>query len=208
MSTWVITFYKSSPMLWSWRFLPVPHSDTELNRATERNLQLSSQVLLTTPCTVVGQVRVLMVVVVIFATPFPSLSLRNITKESELHPPTAKNVVVCKCTLTSLSQLLFPPVSFLKISEIKWCRWTITLFMLTYFTQWRRLRCRSHRLSSLMLIRTVGLFVNGKIYCSQHGFCAFMPSFHNKLGIRQASGNFMSTLGPTCELLQPNPDIL
>ena len=60
----------------------------------------------------------------------------------------------------------------------------------------------------LMLIQTVGLFVNGKAYCSQHSFCAFMPSFHNKLGNKQASEKFASTLVPTCELPQPIPEIL
>ena len=113
-----------------------------------------------------------------------------------------------KSDTSSLFQLLFPLVSFLKTSEIKWCRWTVTLFRLTYFTQWQRLRCGSHRLSSLMLIRTVGLFVSGKIYCSQHGFCAFMPIFRNNLGIRQAFEKFVSTLVATCELPQPIPHIL
>ena len=55
LSNRLITFLKSSPMLWPWRFLPVPHSNSKLNWAKERNLQLSSQLLTTTPCIVVGQ---------------------------------------------------------------------------------------------------------------------------------------------------------
>lgn len=52
-----------------------------LNQAKERKLQQSSQLLPTTPWIVVGQVGILS------STPFPSLSLRNVTRENYIHQP-------------------------------------------------------------------------------------------------------------------------
>ena len=59
------------------------------------------------PCIVVGQDRVVVVVIVINA-PFPSLSLKFRTNESKVQSSTIKMVVVCYCTLRIILKSLWP----------------------------------------------------------------------------------------------------
>ena len=64
--------YKSSSrMLWPWSSLPVPHSNYKQWEAKKVNYN-PSQPLPTTPCIVVGQVRVVLVSLVVINAPYPS----------------------------------------------------------------------------------------------------------------------------------------
>lgn len=69
--------YKSSPMNWSWGVSPALHRNHKQNRTKGSKLQ-PSQLLSTTPCLVDGQVRVVVVAMVVINAHFFSLSLKKV----------------------------------------------------------------------------------------------------------------------------------
>ena len=93
--------YKFSPMIWSWGVSPALHRNHKQNRTKGSKLQ-PSQLLSTTPCLVDGQVRVVVVAMVVINAHFPSLSLKkNRTKEIGLQTSTTETVDVCQLTLSA-----------------------------------------------------------------------------------------------------------
>lgn len=100
----VISSYKlSSPMLWLSN-IPIPPKQLQQYRTNEILRLQSSQLLPTTPCTIVGQGRVVMIVFVTNA-PCPSLSYKDKSK-SKFKPQTT-NHQNGGCVINRILQLPF-----------------------------------------------------------------------------------------------------